>query len=145
MGNLSGTEPDYARQVWTHVGGSLGAEGYAGNWLPCAGRLSYALDRTGAPIPRIGHVTTRNSDGLHYILRARDMHKYLRHIWGSPDYSNFGVYGCVPDSPAFLNSLGIGNGVAVFATAGHVGVIRAGYSDPQLPVQGVADIWKLPG
>jgi hypothetical protein len=134
----------YAGEVWNRVGGSLGSAGAKGNWLPCAGRLSYALDRSGQKIPAISHVTYRNSDGYHYILRASDMRKYLRKKWGKPDYAAFGVSNCVPYSPSFLNSIKLGDGVAVFATNGHVGIIKAGYDDPMLAAQGVADIWKLP-
>lgn len=134
----------YPREVWNRVGGSLGSAGAKGNWLPCAGRLSYALDHSGQPVPAISHVTYRNSDGLHYILRASDMRKYLHRRWGKPDFAGFGVYKCVPYSPQFLNSLHLGNSVAIFATNGHVGVIKAGYDDPLLPTQGAADIWILP-
>lgn len=58
----------------------------AGGWEnSCAVRMSYVLNYTGHPVPRISQLTVSGADKKWYFFRVRDLISYLTKTWGKPD------------------------------------------------------------
>lgn len=58
----------------------------SGGWEnSCAVRMSYVLNYTGHPVPRIGQLTVSGADKKWYFFRVRDLIPYLTKTWGKPD------------------------------------------------------------
>jgi Type VI secretion system (T6SS), amidase effector protein 4 len=126
------------REVWNIIGGSVGE--LCATYQTCAGRLSYALNRGGAPIrdaqpgwsllndPKVAFGGTKG-DGLEYIVKAAYLRDYLTEKWGQPD-ATFGE-GDAGNAQArtFARRLQ-GGEVAVFAGERHCGLMMPGYTDP---------------
>jgi hypothetical protein len=82
--------PDYfnypqPEDVKTYIGGNVDAD-----WITntCAIRLSRALNYNGAPIPAkfAGLHTVKGGDGKRYAFRVRELHQWLDHALGAPDF-----------------------------------------------------------
>ncbi|MCL2897379.1 type VI secretion system amidase effector protein Tae4 [Brenneria tiliae] len=57
-----------------------------GGWEnSCAVRMSYVLNYTGHPIPRIGSKTVSGADRKWYFYRVKDVIEYLNNVWGNAD------------------------------------------------------------
>jgi RHS repeat-associated protein len=102
-------------QVYEKIGGKVyqnylaNPEAYANS---CALRMSYALNRAGAPIPHITG-TGSGADGMWYFYRVADLGKYLNRTYGHPDIngharSDFnGVHGIIQfDVSIWTNATG---------------------------------------
>lgn len=51
----------------------------------CATRMSYCLNNSGMPIPKIEGQTVTGADNKNYIYRVRQMEAFIRERFGSPD------------------------------------------------------------
>lgn len=51
----------------------------------CAMRLSYALNKSGAPIPYERGKTFKGADNLNYFIRVKDMASYMDATYGQPN------------------------------------------------------------
>ena len=57
-----------------------------GGWVnSCAVRMSYVLNYTGHPVPRISGLTVSGGDGKWYFFRVKDVIGWLTRQWGKPD------------------------------------------------------------
>lgn len=57
-----------------------------GGWVnSCAVRMSYVLNYSGNPIPRMGANTVSGGDGKWYFYRVKDVIAWLNRQWGPPD------------------------------------------------------------
>ena len=74
-------------QVYKLVGGNIYQRyqddpvAYANS---CALRLSYALNKAGAPIPKLSG-TAKGGDGMNYFFRVKDLGNYMNATYGAPD------------------------------------------------------------
>ncbi|MDR0181436.1 T6SS effector amidase Tae4 family protein [Lysobacter arvi] len=136
-----GQEGYESSEVWELVGGPLAkeAQGNPNYTNSCAARVSYALNKSGAPIPRSTPGAESGADGLYYLIRARDMNAHLHRTLGAPDT----VLRTRDELNAFWSRLRPGE-VAIVATTGHVAVLRHGYHDPYVadPLY-LGETWKL--
>ena len=136
--------------VWDKVGGNVG-RGFDGE-NTCATRVSWALNRGGAPIVESDpgwiypNKSSEKFDGIpgddkRYIVSAPYMETYLTGKWGKPDKR----FKKGADVAAFEPTLAAGQ-VAVFAGPHHAGLIRPGYRDPHVFGDGVMPVavWILP-
>jgi hypothetical protein len=141
---------DYAQpDVWKKIGGNVGAK-YGPDSNSCAARLSCGLNDGGDPIPRGTPAASRNfpdkkyenkpGDNKYYIVSARAMKEHLTKSWGRPDR----VAKTAEDLKDIVKNLKPGE-CAVFATTGHVGVLKDGYQDPHVGGMLPVDVWILPG
>lgn len=134
-------------KVWRVIGGAIGGS-YGPGTNSCAARVSRGLNYGGAPIRRFAAASVnlpehvyegRAGDGLRYIVSAEQMTAYLKLVWGNPNdtLSNDAQLG------KFVFGLKSGQ-CAIFATAGHTGVLRPGYSDPYVRGYLPVKAWVLP-
>ncbi len=144
----SGTTHGYTTdQVWRVIGGGIGLQyGPASN--SCAARVSRGLNYGGAPIRLFGSASMnlpehvyegKAGDGMRYIVSAEQMTFYLRLVWDKPNatLSN--------DAELVQFVFGLKPGqCAIFATKGHTGVLRSGYSDPYVKGYLPVAAWILP-
>ena len=139
--------PDNGAHNLQLVADRIGASTRFGSWIAtrpnCAARLSFALDRSGLQIEGPSPPVWHNEDKNNYIAGAAVMMNFLVKKLGKPAQKT-GSYRIDPSSTAFLNSIRLGDGVAIFASGGHVGVLRRGYTDPYFGNQGCVYIWRLP-
>ncbi|CAD6081386.1 type VI secretion system amidase effector protein Tae4 [Escherichia coli] len=57
-----------------------------GGWSnSCAVRMSYVLNYTGHPVPRIAGLTVSGADNKWYFFRVKDVIAWLTRQWGNPD------------------------------------------------------------
>lgn len=57
-----------------------------GGWSnSCAVRMSYVLNYTGHPVPRIANLTVSGADNKWYFYRVKDVIARLTRQWGKPD------------------------------------------------------------
>ncbi|SFU08647.1 Type VI secretion system (T6SS), amidase effector protein 4 [Kosakonia arachidis] len=57
-----------------------------GGWVnSCAVRMSYVLNYTGFPVPRINGITVSGADKKWYFFRVGDVINWLTRQWGKPD------------------------------------------------------------
>ena len=71
--------------IWDLIGGEVASmRNNPAYRNTCAVRLSYALNRSGWPIPRSAGYTLSGSDQMRYLVRVKDMDKYLTSQLGSP-------------------------------------------------------------
>jgi RHS repeat-associated protein len=134
--------------VWKKIGGNVG-KAYGPDSNSCAARMSCGLNNGGAPIPRGTPGASRNfsdqkyegkaGDDKYYIVSAQMMREHLKDKWGNPDK----VAKTPQDLKDIVNGLKPGE-CAVFATTGHVGVLKPGYQDPYVDGLLPVDVWVLP-
>jgi len=133
--------------VWNMVGGSVGKK-YGPNNQTCGARLSWALNRAGAPVtrgeqnkPGVKYHGTPG-DGMSYVVWTPTFIGYLKSTWGPADL----VLHNEAERLALEASLGADE-VAVFVNdkGAHTGLIKhSGYKDPYLWSEMPAFVWKLP-
>jgi hypothetical protein len=82
--------PDYLNypkpdDVKTYIGGSVDADWIANT---CAIRMSRALNYNDVPVPGnfAGLNTVKGGDGKRYAFRVRELHIWLAHALGAPDF-----------------------------------------------------------
>src|SRR5262249_22662342 len=82
--------PDYRsypkpEEVKTLIGGNVN-DGWITN--TCAIRMSRALNYNGIPVPGnyAGLHTVKGGDGKRYAFRVRELHPWLEHVLGVPDF-----------------------------------------------------------
>lgn len=134
-------------QVWKFIGGNVGRDFDAKNGNTCASRVSYALNRSSFSIASGTAGSFHNDpntkygnkgDDKHYIVRARDLRKYLAVTLGAPDAT------LAKEEDVTKLSAGLRSGQgALFAGSGHAGLIMSGYSDPYILSELPVDAWKL--
>lgn len=133
--------------VWRVIGGGIGLQ-YGPGSNSCAARVSHGLNYGGAPIRNFTAASMnlrehsyegKAGDGMRYIVSAEQMAVYLRLVWDAPNSTPSTAAALIK----FVDGLKPGQ-CAIFATKGHTGVLRSGYSDPYvggfLPVAA----WVLP-
>lgn len=76
----------------------------------CAVRMSYILNQSGEPVPRIAGKTVSGEDGSQYFFRVRDLIQFLRGRWGMPETVQY--------PPADGGALAGKKGVILFEVSG---------------------------
>ncbi len=59
----------------------------------CAVRMSYILNVSGTPIPRIPGQTVTGGDKHQYFFRVRNLISFLQRKWGNPEIVKYPPYG----------------------------------------------------
>lgn len=151
--------PDYSisqQDVWRiFIAGNLGRWGdtptrdHPTGQNTCATRVSHGLNYSGAAIPptapeRWGRnfkrewYQGRSGDDKYYITSAEAMKRYLTRVWGSPNRT----LRTAAEAASYTATLQTGQ-CAIFATAGHTGVLRKGYHDPHVDDFVPVEVWVL--
>jgi RHS repeat-associated protein len=145
-GDLWKNYPNYnaytGADAWRLIGGNLnkayGEKSPGGTQNSCAARLSYALNRSGAPIPKGAPGANRNDDGQRYIISARELNSHLKNAFGPASETL--------SSPSALQDLRsrLADGqVAILSSQGHAAVVSRNYADPYASSY-LGDVWILP-
>lgn len=134
-------------KVWRTVGGGIGVL-YGPNSNSCATRVSYGLNYGGSPIQPFAGASINLSEHIYegkagdskrYIVSAQQMRSYLRNVWGEPDHKP----STTQELQSIIASLQPGQ-CAIFATMGHAGALKQGYTDPYVTGYLPVDVWILP-
>ncbi len=85
---------DSAKKVADTIGGNVALNVKNPNpkerWdNTCAVRMSYILNQSGFPVPRIAGQTVTGGDNRQYFYRVRDLIAYLRTQWGAPEVVSY--------------------------------------------------------
>lgn len=73
-------------EVGKKIGGKVEYNIESGDFQnACPIRMSYVLNYTGVPVPRIGYAVVSGGDGKWYMYRVNDMMAFLERTFGAPD------------------------------------------------------------
>jgi uncharacterized delta-60 repeat protein len=145
-------------EVWKKVGGSVAKsfhqrpDGRVAD--SCATRMCWGLNYGGDPVQK-GVPGTRSwlndpkvsfqgvkGDNNYYIIGANEMLKYFNATLGPPDTKVDFKYDQDAVDKWCKNNLQPGQ-CAIFASRGHTGVLKQGYTDTYATQEGELSIWKL--
>ena len=119
--------------VWNKIGGNIGKAYGPTHENSCAARVSYGLNYSEAEIEVFSAASFnfkdqeyngKKGDEKRYIVSAEQLEKYLTTKWGARDHE----VKTQEELKKVVDNLGSKS--AIFATKGHSGVLKKGYTDP---------------